>query len=297
MKKYFVILVLLALAIFISGCIGLLTTPGDDSIAPGKGRLEIYLTDAPGDYEEVNILISKIEGHIAVDGDEGYWEVLKEWDVGDELEVDLIELEDVSILLASLELVPNKYTQLRLFLMGGEEDAWIILEGSEGSTSIEFLEIPSVYQTGIKLIHPFEIVESMITKLTIDFDAEKSVVKTGNEEYKLKPVIKVISETYSVGDVSTGSVSGTVSYDENSVLTGIVGASVSFTLYGGEYIFTTSTVTDQDGLFFIEHLPVGTYTLNVSADDYIEHTEDGITVSEGVTTIDIDVVLTPVPQP
>ncbi len=297
MKKYFIILVILALAIFISGCIGLLTTPGDDSIAPGRGRLEIYLTDAPGDYKEVNIIISKIEGHIAVDGDEGYWEVLKEWDVGDELEVDLIELEDVSILLASLELEPNKYTQLRLFLMGGEEDAWIILEGSEGSTSIEFLEIPSVYQTGIKLIHPFEIVESMITKLTIDFDAEKSVVKTGNGEYKLKPVIKVISETYSVGDVSTGSVSGTVSYDENSVLTGIVGASVSFTLYGGEYIFTTSTVTEQDGLFFIEHLPVGTYTLNVSADDYIEHTEDGITVSEGVTTIDIDVVLTPVPQP
>ena len=31
------------------------------------------------------------------------------------------------------------------------------------------------------------------TVLTIDFDAEKSVVKTGNGEYKLKPVIKVIT--------------------------------------------------------------------------------------------------------
>ncbi|GAH48156.1 unnamed protein product, partial [marine sediment metagenome] len=71
MKKYFVILFLLIFAIFISGCMGLLTTPGEDSIAPGKGRLEIYLTDAPGDYEEVNIIIYKIEGHIAVDGDEG----------------------------------------------------------------------------------------------------------------------------------------------------------------------------------------------------------------------------------
>ncbi len=266
MKKYFVILVLLALAIFISGCIGLLTTPGDDSIAPGKGRLEIYLTDAPGDYKEVNIIISKIEGHIALDGDEGYWEVLKEWDAGDELEVDLIELEDVSILLASLELVPNKYTQLRIFLMDEEGDAWLILEGSEGSTSIEFLEIPSVYQTGIKLIHPFEIVEGEITKLTIDFDAEKSVVKTDNGEYKLKPVIKVTSETFSFGDVSTGSVSGTVSYDENSELTGIGDASVS--LSGGEYIFANTTTTSEGGSFGLNNVPVGDYTLNVYAEGY-----------------------------
>ena len=41
--------------------------------------------------------------------------------------VNLIELEDVSILLVSLELEPNKYTQLRLFLKSNEEeDAWIV---------------------------------------------------------------------------------------------------------------------------------------------------------------------------
>lgn len=193
MKKYFIILVLLALAIFISGCIGLLTTPGDDSIAPGRGRLEIYLTDAPGDYLEVNITISKIEAHIAGGGEEP-WKVLKEWTAG--LLVDLIELKDKSILLSEEELTPGKYTQLRIFLMGGEEDAWIILEVSEGPTLTEFLEIPSVYETGIKLVHPFEIVEGEVTKLTIDFDAEESVVKTDNGEYILKPVIKVTSETY-----------------------------------------------------------------------------------------------------
>jgi len=194
-KNFIIILFLLALAIFISGCIGILTTPEDDSIAPGRGRLEIYLTDAPGDYLEVNITISKIEAHIAGEGDED-WDVLKEWMIGAEPTFDLKKLEDVSILLASLELEPNKYTQLRLFLKGGEEDAWIILEGSEGPegpTLTEFLEIPSVYQTGIKLIHPFEINGGQTTELTIDFDAEKSIIKTGNGGYKLKPVIKVIT--------------------------------------------------------------------------------------------------------
>ena len=188
-KKFVVILVLLFLTVLISGCINILPTLEDDSIAPGKGRLKIFLTDEPGDYEEVNIFISKIEGHIAVEGEENEedWEVLMEWTDG--LLVDLIKLKEVSILLASLELEPNKYTQLRLFLKGGEEDAWLILDDFTKET----LEIPSVYQTGIKLIHPFEIVEGMITKLTIDFDAEKSVVKTGNGEYKLKPTIKLTS--------------------------------------------------------------------------------------------------------
>ncbi|GAH59770.1 unnamed protein product [marine sediment metagenome] len=84
MKKYFVILFLLVFAIFISGCIGILTTPGEDSITPGKGKLEIYLTDASGNYKEndsgtysaVYITISKIEGHIAGEGEEP-WKVLR----------------------------------------------------------------------------------------------------------------------------------------------------------------------------------------------------------------------------
>jgi len=292
MKKYYVILFLLALTIFISGCIVFLTTPGEDSIAPGKGRLEIYLTDDPGDYEEVNIFISKIEGHLAVEGEENEedWEVLMEWTDG--LLVDLIKLEEVSILLASLELEPKKYTQLRIFLKVDEDDAWLILN-DEDLTEVP-LEIPSVYQSGIKLIHPFEIVEGMITKLTIDFDAEKSVVKTGNGEYKLKPVIKLTSETYSVGDLHEypGSISGSVVDSGNSWP--ISGTTVSVSLSDGEYIFTTSMVTEQDGLFFIDQLPVGTYTLTASAEGYIDHTEDGIIITEGATISDIDIVLVPV---
>ena len=292
MKKYYVILFLLAFAIFISGCIVFLTTPGEDSIAPGKGRLEIYLTDDPGDYEEVNIFISKIEGHLAVEGEENEedWEVLMEWTDG--LLVDLIKLEEVSILLASLELEPKKYTQLRIFLKVDEDDAWLILN-DEDLTEVP-LEIPSVYQSGIKLIHPFEIVEGMITKLTIDFDAEKSVVKTGNGEYKLKPVIKLTSETYSVGDLHEypGSISGSVVDSGNSWP--ISGTTVSVSLSDGEYIFTTSMVTEQDGLFFIDQLPVGTYTLTASAEGYIDHTEDGIIITEGATISDIDIVLVPV---
>jgi len=310
MKKYFKFVLLLGISlIFITGCISDLVVPENDLNSPategsstnespagglgtGKGTLKIYLTDAPGDYLEVNIIISKIEGHITGDGEEedkGSWEVLKEWSGG--LQVDLIKLDDVSILLASLELEPNKYTQLRLFLMGGEEDAWVVLEGSEGPTSIEFLEIPSSANTGIKLNRPFEIVAGSITKLIIDFDAEKSVVETGNGKYKLKPVIHVTSETYSEGEElpeGSGSVSGSVSYYEsgNLALVGIVGANIE--LSGGVYIFANTDTTLEDGSFSLDNVPAGSYILNVYTDDYGDYPE-GIVVENGVD-IEVNVV-------
>ena len=294
MKKYFKLVLLLGISlIFLTGCVydlvipesdlnseatGDNSTSGDqeDGVVPGKGTLKIYLTDAPGDYEEVNINISRIDGHIAEDGEEGYWEVLKEWSGG--LRVDLTELIDVSILLASLELEPNKYTQLRLFLMGGEEDAWLILS----DFTKEPLEIPSVYQTGIKLNRPFEIVAGSITKLTIDFDAEKSVIKTGNGKYKMKPVIHVTSEIYSEEEVSTSSVFGTVSYDGGDLgLIGIVEASVS--LSGGEYIFLYNTSTEEGGTFIFDNVPVGNCVLNVYADGFDDYFES-IEVIDGSDT-------------
>jgi hypothetical protein len=266
-----------------------------EGLGTGKGTLKIYLTDAPGKYLEVNVMISKIEGHIAVEDDEGYWEKLKDWPGG--LLVDLIKLQDVSILLASLELEVNKYTQLRLFLMGGEEDAWIVIEGEEeGTTSTEPLEIPSVYQTGIKLNRPFEIVEDMITKLTIDFDAKKSVIETGNGKFKMKPVISVSSETYSTEDfpedVGLGTVSGSVSYYQSGelALVGIGGANIELT--GGAYIFGNTTTTSEEsgleGTFSLGNVPAGTYNLNVVAEGYDAYSESGVVVTdEGNTVVDV----------
>ena len=321
MKKYFgIVLFLIVTVICLSGCFYDLVIPESDlnsedtenGVVPGKGTLKIYLTDASGNYKEndsgtysaVYITISKIEAHIAGDndgdndGDKGSWEELKEWEKG--LLVNLIEFKDRSILLASLELEPNKYTQLRLFLMDEDEDeeedrliAWIVLTGTELRIP---LEIPSVYQTGIKLNRPFEIVADGITKLTIDFDAEKSVIKTGNGKYKMKPVIHMTSETSPEGEVlpeGSGSVSGTVSYygydseGTELILAGIDDAIVS--LSGGEYIFLYNDTTSGGGLFSFNNVPVGNCVLNVYADDFNDYSES-IEVIAGADT-EVNVVL------
>jgi len=221
MKKYFVILVLLALALFISGCIGFLTTPGEDSITPGEGRLKIYLANSSEDYKAshdenysaVYITISKIQVHLAGEDEETEGEWIELELKNGETIFDLIELknEGLSVLLSEVELEPGKYAQIRLFVT--EANIWIEIVNEESKEKIvsdsdiekdiivessesyeeHSLNIPSNLQTGLKLIHPFEIVDSEETVLTIDFDAEKSIIKTGNGNYKLKPVIKVIT--------------------------------------------------------------------------------------------------------
>lgn len=222
MKKYFIVLALLVFAIFISGCINILPTLEEDSVAMGEGRLKIYLTDLSEEYKandsetylEVNITISKIEAHIAGEDeeDEGEWIILRDWSNENELDLpvfDLMKLQDVSELLVEGTFDAGKYTQLRLFVSESTISVEIEVAEEENDEGIDVVnevpfeifnvEIPSAYQTGIKLIHPFEIIEGETTELTIDFDAEESIIKTGNGSYKLKPVIKIV--TVSTGEV------------------------------------------------------------------------------------------------
>jgi len=318
MKKYFSFLLLVAISlVFLTGCVTELVVPenGIDSpesegdfndenlpgmVGSGKGTLKIYLTNVSGSYKdppgnfieeylEINISISRIEGHIAEEEEEeegkgdGYWATLMSWDPG--YEIDLMDIENVSVLLASLNLKPNKYTQLRIFL---DEEASLVLLRDDSEVT-ETLEIPSCDQTGIKLNHPFEIVEGMITKLTILFNAEQSVVKKGNGEYLMKPVIGLSSETYSTGEVpeGTGTVSGNVSYYTSTdlALTGIEGAEVELT--GGVYAFANTTVTSADGSFILAGVPTGIYMLNVSAEGYGDYAEEIEVVAGSDTMVDV----------
>jgi len=316
MKKYFSFLLLVAISlVFLTGCVTELVVPenGIDSpesegdfndenlpgmVGSGKGTLKVYLTNVSGSYKdppgnfieeylEINISISRIEGHIAEEEEEGkgdgYWATLMSWDPG--YEIDLMDIENVSVLLASLNLKPNKYTQLRIFL---DEEASLVLFRDDSEVT-ETLEIPSCDQTGIKLNHPFEIVEGMITKLTILFNAEQSVVKKGNGEYLMKPVIGLSSETYSTGEVpeGTGTVSGNVSYYTSTdlALTGIEGAEIELT--GGVYAFANTTVTSADGSFILADVPTGIYMLNVSAEGYGDYAEEIEVVAGSDTMVDV----------
>lgn len=214
----FNLLLIVFLVLLLAGCSEGDLLPGENIIVntqedntQGKGTLKLYLTDAPGEYDAVNILISHIDAHIAEaeqeqeqEGSLNYQnrdnEQNEEEGVGGEwftLEyvpadpIDLIALQGQSLFLSSTELPAGLYTQLRVFL--SEEGASIVVDEEEKD-----LLIPSSAQTGIKLTHPFEIAEGETTELTLDFDAYKSIIETGNGDYMMKPTIKVISGSSSL---------------------------------------------------------------------------------------------------
>jgi hypothetical protein len=131
-KLLFLLLIVILASWLLVGC-NPITPPVE-----GEGTLKLYLTDAPGDYLAVDILISRIDAHIAEAEQEqaqegslnfqnrdsnnkeedigGEWVTLINWDNG--LPVDLIELEGQTMLLSTNELEAGTYTQLRVFLMG-----------------------------------------------------------------------------------------------------------------------------------------------------------------------------------
>lgn len=70
------------------------------------------------------------------------------------------------------------------------------------------LKVPGGLQTGIKIVHGFNINENETTELILDFDVLRSIVKAGSSgQWLLKPTIKV----FNIKDCSI--ISGTVTDD------------------------------------------------------------------------------------
>jgi len=149
------------------------------------GILEIRVTDAPPGYNISQILVhlTNIEVHKAGDqtGDEGRWIMVIE----EAKSFDLIGLRGVEEILGEEELPTGHYTQIRMDV----EIVGAVVDGE--STSVDVV-LPS---GKLKLIGLFEIGDNQKTVLTLDFDADASLVPTGEGKVQFKPVVKLVVST------------------------------------------------------------------------------------------------------
>ena len=265
---------LLLTCVFVTGLISIIATGGGGSGSvgivdgdDGTGTLSIRMTDkVTDDFQAVYVTIQEVSVHTSVDeqnageeqengeneGEEtGSWEV-----IGEPKETyNLLDL--VNGVLKTLgvgELEAGHYTQIRL-LLGEENDGGDNILNEQhpeeyanyvvtNSGEYKELKVASGYQTGIKLNHGIDIESGVITELVLDFDAEKSIMKIGNGEYKLKPTIKVID-----AEVSS-TISGIVTDDAEEDPNPIEGALVTAQVYGDsedEVLIQASTTTDENG--------------------------------------------------
>jgi hypothetical protein len=218
----------LVLAVFMTGFIA--TSCNDDENK--NARIEVRLTDAPGDYEEVNIDIQDVQFNLTSSASSG-WESI---DLKAKGVYNLLDLTNgLDTLLGTYELPAGTISQIRLVL--GTNNTVKV-----GGNTYD-LFTPSAQQSGLKLNLQQTLQEGVTYKILLDFDAGKSVVARGNNTYLLKPVVRAIAES------TTGAIKGSISPIEANP--GI------YALNGADTV--ASTFPDVDGKFLIRALPAGTY--------------------------------------
>jgi hypothetical protein len=141
------------------------------------GTLEVRVTDAPGDVEEILVTVSEVKVHKAsTDEEDGVWITLG---ITEET-FSLLDLEGLELTLATEVVEAGKYTQLRMTVF----EVWVTLVGESPVEAT----IPS---GELKFVRPFDVVGGEIIALVVDFDAAKSVVVTGADKIIFKPVVKL----------------------------------------------------------------------------------------------------------
>ena len=253
MKKLIYIIPVILLFLY-TGC----TEDNSTNPANGKGQLKITMVDSPAQYDQVNIEVTRVEVHMA-DSSEGSWMVINPVPHT----YDLLQLTNgASVVLGDTFLTAGHYTQIRLVLGEGSN---VVINGD----TIPLI-IPSGMQTGIKLNHAFDIEPGNLYELMLDFNAERSIHVTGNGEYMMDPVIRVMPM------VISGSISGQVLPAEADPTV--------WTLINGTD--TVSTNPNLDGYFSLMALPADTYAVHIDPNNvsYSDSVITGVVVTAGNDT-------------
>ena len=219
-----------ALALFVFRC--------SDSTSPetGQGQIKITMVDSPAEYDEINIVVTRVEVHRSGSDSTNGWFVIN----NNTATYDLLRLRNgASVVLGNNYLDAGNYTQIRLIIGTGSN---IVVDGITYP-----LDVPSGEQTGIKLNHAFAIQSGVIYELMLDFDAGHSIVLTGNGQYKLKPVIRLVPKI----------ISGTISGKINPVSA----AGYVYAISGTDTIVTLAE--PLFGSFMLMALPQKTYNVEI----------------------------------
>ncbi|HET9747116.1 MAG TPA: DUF4382 domain-containing protein [Chitinophagaceae bacterium] len=225
----------------------------------GTSRLTVYLTDAPADYDAVNIEVVGLQIKASTDPGEGGWQSMTL--PATPVTYNLLEFTNgMETLLSSIELPAGKVSQLRLIL--GNNNT-IVLNGVAEPLP---LEVPSGQESGLKFNIHADLIAGIEYKLWIDFDCSRSVVDNGAGDYILKPVIRTFTEA------TSGAIKGSVSP-----------AAANATVQATNGVDILSAIPDATtGEFLIRGVPAGTWTVTIDANNgYIDQTINNVAVTVG----------------
>lgn len=230
------------------------SSPNSDS-----GSIRMYLVDAPANFDAVNIVVSKVEVNKSSDtSSTSGWTVIN----SQEKTYNLLDLQNgANAVLGDTTLSAGHYSQIRLIIGSGSN---IVMNGIKHD-----LVIPSGSQTGIKLIHSFDISANTLYQLTLDFNVDKSIVVTGSGKIMLKPTIRVVPT------VTSGTISGTV--------LPLQANATAWTMVNSD---TVKVFPDSTGYFKFMAIPEDSYNVHFTANNttYNDTTISNVKVTAGTNT-------------
>lgn len=242
--------------------------------AEGNAKLNVYLIDAPANYDEVWVELLGVEvlPKGKNEGNGSTWINLPY--EADDQKINLLSLVGGNAAhLGEMEIPSGEISQIRLLL---GDDNYLIQDGQR----IE-LTTPSAQQSGLKLKIDKPLNAGISYDLLIDFDAARSIVKAGNSgNYILKPVLRVVAEESATAE-------GTILPLEARPVQ--VSAIINED--------TVTTFTDESGLYVIRGLENGNYRLWILPNEnYEELFVEDVTLELGKVTKVDPIILNEAPE-
>lgn len=170
---------LVGLAFFSSSCESDTVLPSD-SLSPSARSVpfKIYLTDDPGDYDQVNIDLAEVQ--VKIKDSTNFYTLQTYQGI-----YDLLQLQNgLDTLVVFDSLPPGELQEIRLVL--GANNSIMV------DSVLHDLKVPSGSTSGLKIKTNKVLIQDSLAALTVDFDAGASIVEKGNGTFSLKPVIRVM---------------------------------------------------------------------------------------------------------
>lgn len=198
-----------ALSLTAAASLAVVMTACDSPTGLGSGRLNLYLTDAPGDVLSAVVTIDRI--YLQADSADASGRIiLRE----DDVTTDLLTLVDSThALIEGVEIPEGRYGQLRFVISG----AYIVVEGEAGATEIYAssptyaalpadavvtgsLQMPSFATSGLKVNLPgnaLVVADDGTVSLVVDFDVAQSFGKLAGAsgQWVMSPVLRGFAPT------------------------------------------------------------------------------------------------------
>ncbi len=268
MKRSFTFLVTTAFALALVSCGGGGSSGGSPTPGSSTSTLSVSLVDGPfrttgGTVTAVNIALAKVEA-VGTNGTQ----TIATYTPAQQINLLNYTSQSSALQLGSASIPAGQYQQLRLVLdVSNANSTSVVINGTtypltipsatgpagfSNATSIDSGDGPGT--AGIKVNVGLNAQAGQVYGFVIDFNAAESIVSAGaSGKYLLKPVLIATAQSLA------GSIAGVV---KNNAGTTVVANAQVVAQQNGTTI--NSGVTDANGNYQINALPVGTYTLIVN---------------------------------